>query len=135
MVWWLHKLFMAGIGLFVILFLGLWLETTFLMAGTVAFAWVTFNRLIQSPSVIRLIYLFPLVPAVIVSKWGIDLSLHSNEMGILYVHGLIAYIKHSVSLLFSLDGILFHLATGVIAGGMALIVFGKDPVSNRQRTE
>lgn len=121
-------------GVFLFLLIGLWLETALHVTGGVVFALYGIKRVLQSPSPVQAVYLIPLTVAVWVSWWGLDLSLHSHEVGILYVHGVVPYIQHALSVLFSIDGILFSLFTWLNLGGMAGIVFLLDPALESKRT-
>ncbi len=134
MIRWLRTAFVLLAGLFVVMLIGLWLETALHVAAGAAFALYAVNRSLRSPSLVRLFYLFPVIVAAGVSWWGLDLSLHSHEVGILYVHGVFAYMEHALSVMFSADGIFFSLATWANLAVMALVVFVMDPSEDSRRT-
>ncbi|PTX51928.1 hypothetical protein C8P63_1326 [Melghirimyces profundicolus] len=134
MIRWFRTASVLMAGLFVFMVIGLWLETALHVTGGAAFALYAVNRMIQSPSAARVIYLVPLGVAAGVSWWGLDLSLHSHEVGILYVHGVLAYIEHALSVMFSKDGMMFSLVTWANLTVMALIVFVMDPSIDKGRT-
>lgn len=110
-------------GAFVLMLIGLWLETALHVAAGSIFALYAGKRVWNSPSVVQSVYLIPLVLAAGVIWWGLDLSLHSHEVGILYVHGVIPYIRHTLSVLFSSEGVWFSLLTWLNLGLMGGIVF------------
>lgn len=134
MIRWYRSAMILLAGVFVFLLIGLWLETALHVTGGAVFALYAIKRVLRSPSPERAIYLIPLIVAAWVSWWGLDLSLHSHEVGILYVHGVVPYIRHALSVLFSFDGILFSLFTWLNLGVMAGIVFILDPGLEDKRT-
>ena len=101
MIRWFRAVTILWAGAFVLMLIGLWLETALHVAAGSMFALYAGKRVWNSPSVVQSVYLIPLVLAAGVIWWGLDLSLHSHEVGILYVHGVIPYIRHTLSVLFS----------------------------------
>ncbi|EGK13249.1 hypothetical protein ACFQ49_04155 [Kroppenstedtia eburnea] len=135
MIRWVRAVTILWAGIFVWMLIGLWLETALHVAAGAVFALYAGKRVWHSPSAVQSVYLIPLVVAAGASWWGLDLSLHSHEVGILYVHGVIPYIRHTLSVLFSSDGIWFSLLTWLNLGLMAGVVFILDPgLEKRQAT-
>lgn len=135
MIPWFRAIPLLGAGVFVWMLMGLWLETALHVAAGAMFALYAGKRVWRSPSAVQSLYLIPLIIAAGVSWWGLDLSLYSQEVGILYVHGVIPYIRHTLSILFSSDGIWFSLLTWLNLGLMAGVVFILDPgLEKRQAT-